>query len=529
MPRLQKHHGTLLLICGLALLLRLSLMPMVHNPGLHDALHYYNLGTRLVEGHGYSIDYVWHYNTMPAQIEHPTDHWMPLTGTLVAASMSLFGINHWASILPFVLMGAALPLLVYAAARQMTLDIRTSLIAAALSVAIPEIVWQSLRPLTTLPQIWCYGGAMLALIAALRHGRWWQYALCGLCIGLAYLNRNDALLLAPMIVLMVLIVARWGSHYGYHVHWLRILLVPVVALLTVAPWLIRNIEVLGELGTSATTKVMLMTTYEEVYTYDDPITVNTWLDQGIGAIISKRLFELAASFKQMATFASPVLPLLIAGGILLMIQQRDLAHGLPVAPVLIVLLVTLVVYPFLLPYYNQAGSFRTAYVSLLPMLLPIVAYAIHTAVSNPRWQVMTAVLIVIWSAALAWDTVRLDTAFNDAYYASMKDISETALALPDITGDGDIRLMAQDPFMLRYYGIRSVVVPYHSIEDVLAAAERYAIDYVMLPTAWSDLDAFYGGRAEPDSHFELAAAIPRGSQSPIELYAIHPDTADASD
>ena len=47
MPQLQRHHGTLLLICGLALALRLFLLPMLHNPGLHDALHYYNLGARL--------------------------------------------------------------------------------------------------------------------------------------------------------------------------------------------------------------------------------------------------------------------------------------------------------------------------------------------------------------------------------------------------------------------------------------------------------------------------------------------------
>lgn len=520
MPQLQRHHGMLLLICGLALALRLFLLPMLHNPGLHDALHYYNLGARLAQGEGYTIDYVWHYNTLHPQIEHPTDHWMPLTGGIVGLSMTVFGINHWAAIGPFLLMGALLPLLVYASARQMNLSIRGALLAAALAVAIPEIVWQSLRPLTTLPQIWLYGGTMIFLVAGLRNGRWWQYALAGACLGLAYLNRNDAILLLPMIVLMAGL-ALWRR--DVHIRWRNAILLPIVAAVVVAPWLIRNVQVLGQVGSNATTRMLLLTTYEQLYVYDDPITIDTWLAQGVGTIVAKRLFELAAAVKQMLTFSAPVLPLLFVGGGWLLWQKRDKERAFAAAPVLLLLLVTLVVYPFILPYQNQGGSFRTAFVSLLPMLLPIAAYAIETAIREPRWQGGVVAIIVGWSALVAWDTVRQDAAFNDTYYATMSDLADAVRTLPDVTGDDEIRLMAQDPFMLRYYGIRSVVVPYHSTEDVLAAAEQYQIDYVLLSTAWSDLDAFYMQRGPVDSHFELALSVPRAGRTPLELYAIQPD------
>jgi len=535
---MKAHHWMLAALCGLALLLRLTLMPMLNNPGIHDSQHYYNLGARLVAGHGFSIDYVWHFNTLHDSIEHPTDHWMPLTGVLTAAGMLLFGVTPHGAMLPFVLLGSLLPLLSYMATRQLGLSPRYGLLAAAMLVAVPEIIWQSTRPLTTVPQMWLVGGALLALMHALKTGRLWVYLLSGACLGLAYLNRNDAILLIPAIVLTLIGVALWGKG-AYRLRWGGLLLTGIVAVAVVTPWLVRNVQELGQIGASATTRMMLMSTYNELYLYvepgePDPISLETWLQrQTIQDVIAKRLFEFAAALKQMTIFIAPGLPLLVAGGGVLALVRRERGIWPGVLPVISLLLVTVVVYPFLLPYQNQGGSFRTAYLSLVPLLVPLAAYGLKVAIPAARLQAGLVALLVIYSAALAWDNIRLDVAIADRFHAVMQDVTATAQALPDITGDGEVRLLSQDPFVLRYYGIRSAAVPYGTPDDAIKAARRYEIDYILMPTSWNTVDVFYGASADlndapVDPRFTFAAQVPRGpGQLPYELYAIEP-SADAS-
>src|SRR5690606_22253064 len=127
-------HRNLLFICLAALAFRLLLLVFIHNPGMDDSLHYYNLGRRLAEGQGFTIDYVWQYLHFYDDLTHPIDYWMPLAGIIAAGSMKIFGVNTFAGLLPFLVMGSLVPLLVYAAARQYQMDERSALIAAAFAI-----------------------------------------------------------------------------------------------------------------------------------------------------------------------------------------------------------------------------------------------------------------------------------------------------------------------------------------------------------------------------------------------------------
>ena len=112
----------LLLICLGALVFRLVLLLFVSFPGIADPNHYYNMGVRLVEGHGFTIDYIWQYSLPPQSMVHPEEHWMPLTAVLAAAPMALFGESVRVALLPFMLLGSLLPALSYWAARQLDLS-----------------------------------------------------------------------------------------------------------------------------------------------------------------------------------------------------------------------------------------------------------------------------------------------------------------------------------------------------------------------------------------------------------------------
>jgi hypothetical protein len=85
--------------------------------------------------------------------------------------------------------------------------------------------------------------------------------------------------------------------------------------------------------------------------------------------------------------------------------------------------------------------------------------------------------------------------------------AEIARALPDTNGDGQLVLMAQDPFMLRFLGLRSVMIPNEDRETVLYVADRYGVDYLLMPPDREALDPIFSG-ADADTRFTLAARVP---------------------
>ncbi|MCU0512626.1 MAG: glycosyltransferase family 39 protein, partial [Anaerolineae bacterium] len=194
---MTRTHAGLMLICGAALLLRLALLPLLPHPGFADPNYYYHLGEALVQGRGFTLDFIWQYNNPPADIVHPMDYWMPLNGVIVAAGMALFGVNVAAALLPFALLGALLPLVAFAAVKQFDGADSSALFAAAATALLPELLLHSLRTETTIPAALLVGCTILAVGQALRRGRGWALLPAGVGGGLAYLVRSDAALLLP--------------------------------------------------------------------------------------------------------------------------------------------------------------------------------------------------------------------------------------------------------------------------------------------------------------------------------------------
>ena len=104
----------------------------------------------------------------------------------------------------------------------------------------------------------------------------------------------------------------------------------------------------------------------------------------------------------------------------------------------------------------------------------------------------------------------------------MDVLVDTLAELPDLTGDGEIRLMAQNPYVLSVYGYSSVVTPMASREDTLALARQFEIDYLQMPAARPALDPLYLS-TETDPRFELAAHLADAGEIPFELYRFAQD------
>lgn len=514
------------LICLAALLLRLFTATFVQHPGIADPNHYYNLAVQIVNGHGLTIDYIWDWHNPPAAVVHPDDYWMPLTGVIAAVPMALLGVGLHNALIPFMLMGSLLPVIGYVAAGQANLHENTRLFVAAAVAFLPEFVLNSVRTDTTMPSAILVGSALVLLTHGLQRGKAWPFVLSGLCAGFAYLNRSDATLLVPLYVVVAGLYAVLSRYNDTpQVRWRHALLLPLSAALIVTPWLVRNVQVSGTATTPNTERMFFLTDYRDHYRYRGEFTFETMVEkQTVGGIIAKRLFEMGASIKLMYTTMDQVLPVAVAGGLLLLLAARDRQRLTALAPALILLLGYFVFYTVLVPYKSQGGSFKKVYLVLIPLLLPMAGYAFERAITDSRLRLGAMLLTLGFLAANAVELVRADANFARGYLGRVQAMADVAATLPDRTGDGELVLMTQDPFMLRYVGLRSVLFPSDDRDTVLEVAERYGVDYLLMPPDRESLNAIYL-RTDDDPRLTLAAEVP-GTE--YIFYTINAD-AESSD
>jgi hypothetical protein len=282
----------------------------------------------------------------------------------------------------------------------------------------------------------------------------------------------------------------------------------IIALIAVAPWLIRNQTLFDTPTTPHLSRMFFLTDHDEHFAYDDDFTLQTMLAaQTPGQLMGKRVFELAAALKSMVTSLDTSLPVAVAGGLLLLFYRRDRDRLLTIAPVLILLLGLLVFYPILIPMKSQGGSFKKAYLSLIPLILPLAGYALEQAVADKRLRYGLMSVVVVLMAVFAVDAVRLEAQFLRDYTSYSQKIADTVRSLPDETGDGELRLMTLDPFMMSYLGIESVMTPRDDRDAVLEVARRYQIDYLLSPTARPALDEVLVDKRVADPRFEFVTDV----------------------
>ncbi|MEO1289678.1 MAG: hypothetical protein AAFV93_18095, partial [Chloroflexota bacterium] len=312
----------------------------------------------------------------------------------------------------------------------------------------------------------------------------------------------------------------WGRKFTSRKQLWQIIIVPIVFIVTASPWLIRNQQVTGSLGSPESDVMFFMVDAKDHYAYNMPLTLDSMLERRtISEHINKRLFELIAAFKQIIISLDVALPLLVGLGILILLWERDKQQWLVATPVILWVLGILIAYPILLPLKSQSGSFEKAYLTIVPLLLPLAVIAIDKLFVKDQWRMIAVGLIVGLMAANSFDVVRLETQTANNFYGSMERLTNTIQALPDNTGDDEIRVMSQDPFPMSYFGISSVMTPLTSNrEDVIAIAERYEIDYLIMPAARPTLDGLFQQR-EVDTRFDYVTNLSNESRVLYEIYA----------
>jgi 4-amino-4-deoxy-L-arabinose transferase-like glycosyltransferase len=197
---------------------------------------------------------------------HPTAYTQPLYGWFLIPIFWVAGFHWWSVGSAQIVVAVATSLVVFETGRRF-LNARIGLIAAVVATLQPYLVWHDVHGnREILDQL--LGATMfgLTLLLIARRSAWLGVAL-GVVSGVAVLS--NARLLALPVVLAIFVALRGAG-------WWAAVLVPVLAAVAMAPWVVRNKVELGCITITtdgrALWKANNMNTYEK-------LSHGFWLDQ----------------------------------------------------------------------------------------------------------------------------------------------------------------------------------------------------------------------------------------------------------
>ncbi len=520
----------------LALLVRLLAAWPQQQPNYMDAAYSYVNALNLVTGRGFVEDFVWYYLGQPGLPPQPSHlYWMPLTSILAGLGMALAGTSYRAAQIPFILLSASLaPLtywITYALSGQRWLSWLAGLLAifsgfyfpfwTAIDNFTPFAVFGSLTVLAawlgmegigskqygvgTRSEEYKEVGSKINLGSQSNslssifhlpstiyylHPSLWFFA-AGLFAGLAHLARADGPLLLIAIVLVyvsgvgcrvssnTLHVSRLTSHVSRF-----ILPLSLGYLLVMAPWFIRNWQVMGTPLPTAGSQTIWLTNYDEFFSYQRELSAQTFFAQGLGVILQGRWWVFTTNLQTVLAVWGMVFlaPLALLGAWSL--RHHPLIQLTGLYALLLFVVMTLV---FAFPG-ARGGLFHSG-ATLLPFVYATATVGLDRTVDwaaarRRRWNAPFAkrffglgliVMAIVLSSFIYYGRVLKNNAWNSA------DALYPAIATWVLRENPSATVMIGNPPAYRYHGGGlSVVVPNEKIETTLQAARHYQVDYLIL-------------------------------------------------
>jgi hypothetical protein len=448
-----------------------------------DPAYYAAGAVRLAEGGGLTEPFLWNYLDDPAGIPRPGFlYWMPLPSLLAAPLAVLFPGSFFALQLPFVLLSALLPVVGYAVARQVTGTRRH-----AWAVGLLTLFSGYFFPYWTLPETFApfalFGSVALWLAGKRRE--WWASGLAGLLVGLAHLTRADGILLLPVVALAPLFSlqsrnTRRATRFTFHVS--RILPIILGYLLVMIPWFARNLAIIGTPLSSAGTKTLWLTNYDDLYCYGCDLSLRSYLAWGWEGILRSKLWAVGVNLERFLAEDCLVflLPFVLVG-------LYRLRHRLPLVLSAVYLCIVFLAHSLAFTFPGPRGGFFHASAAVLPFLFAAgmegLEATVDWAARRRRWnrhqaQVVFSTAAVVAAVALsAYVAVeKLPGLWNaDAVYL------EVDAWLDEHNIADSTTVMVGNPPAFWYHTHRpAVVVPNGDVETLLVVADRYEVAYVVL-------------------------------------------------
>lgn len=507
------------------------------DPAYPDSFYYVAVARELAAGHGFQVQYIWNFVDLAGSLPGtgvlpiPSNaHWMPLAALVQVPFIWVLGATPLASALPFWIASAATAPLTWYIARDAGLQ-RWQATAAGVMVALPALVSPFLAQPDNFGLFMFLGTLALWLCGRGMRGDRRAFALGGVVVGLAFLARNDGVLLGvPFAITFLADLVRRPR--ASRIGWSAALLCAGAFVLVATPWLLRQLDVFGSISPSAASgRILWITEYRELYAVGSEASPTSFLAQGLGPLVASRVLGLVNALGLFAT--QPLLlflaPFVLAGA---WWRRRDAAFQ----PWIMYAMVLFAASGLLFAVHVPNGTFLHSAVALVPYAYLAGLVGIEGAVeavtrrratwSAPRATRIFSVMAVCAVAAIAL----IASVITARGWQRAQDVA-VAIAAPLAEVPPGERVMSPDPGAFWYLADRQGVVtpedPLPVVEDVL---RRYDVRWLILERAFMtrDMAPVLAGTVRPAwlsspllTVMAPGAASPSSSQLPdAALYAV---------
>ena len=481
----------------------------IDQPGTMDSHYYYSGGHSLLEHHAFVEPYIWNYLDAPPSLPAPSHlYWMPLPSVLVAVFQALMGATFRVAQLPFLLLATTLPIVSYMTGWALSRRRRHALVAGGLTILSGFYV-----PYWTLPETFA-PFALMGSLALLSMGQWierqqpvWLLA-AGILTGLGHLCRADGMLL--MVVAMVLVLIT-----GWRTTSLRsiALALPLVVggyLLVMAPWFVRNGQIIGAPLPTAGTTTIFLRNYDELFSYGTPLTLERYVDWGWQNILRSKL---VATWTNLQTFVAVnnlvfLTPLTLIG--LWQLRRRPLMW-----PTLFYGFALYGAMTWVFTFPGMRGGLFHSSAALLPTTFGAAMVGLDTAVNwiarrRLNWRpegakrffsisvllLASGLTAFVYKQQVIGDGTWADPAWNRTDEA-MVQVGEWLRTQPEVN---PVVMVGNPPAFYYHTGLQAIVVPNENVDRTLAAAQRYNARYLFLDRDYpSPLGDLYHAREQHPS------------------------------
>jgi len=291
--------------------------------------------------------------------------------------------------------------------------------------------------------------------------------------------------------------ATHNTGHIFHLVIFRWSLITLGYLLVMGPWFLRNLSVMGTPLSSAGTKTLWLTNYDDFFCYDCDLSLGTYLDWGWGNIMHSKLFALWTNFQRLLAENCLVFLLPFA-----LVGLHRLRSHLSFTLSIVYLGLIYLAHSLAFTYPGWRGGFFHSSGALLPFLYVAGMDGLDAATRwiarrrkgwnlRQAWTVFTASSVVVAILLSIYVSLNKLPAWRNAdqVYRQVGMWLEQQ-HVPDHT-----TIMVGNPPGFWYHTRKpAVVVPNGDTGDVLRVADRYGAEYLLLDRNHpAPLSALYAG------------------------------------
>ena len=460
-------------------------------PGYMDAEYYYGMGLRIANLGEFSEPFIWNYLIGVEAIPHPGfTYWMPLPALVAAFGMWISGILSFsAAKIGMIAVAALVPAVVMGITYRLTKDQLSAWLAGLLAI-FPAFYSIFLTTTDSFGIMMLLGG--IYLLTALGEESWRSFLVLGILTGLLHLTRAEGMLWFAGGFLLV-----WKTRLGKvrMAAWLI-----AGYLLIMGPWFIRNLMAVGEMLPGASSRVLWLREYDELFLLNSKdLTIAYWLSQGPRQILANIGSALWANIKTLVFVQGQLVlfPLILFG---LKVNWKNAAIRALVWTWGLIFLLMSAVFPFA----GMRGGYLHAGAGLQPLfwMLAVTGFMelIRVAAEKRDWKPKKAealfgvgllVILMLGSGFLYKGRVVGPDPENPLWNASDLTAREVDQTLQDLDLEGLVMINNPPGFYVST-GRSSIVIPSGGISEVLQAAKLFSVEVIVLePNHPASLDSIY--------------------------------------